>query len=827
MHLILFLLIMCSANARDWSKTESELKYIPGDLQFSNRSSCAKKSMTPTKSVFLIVDNVNIAKSVYRLAKMKQLDVVGTTNLGIEKFRYSLVSLIQLISAKILSGELPLIEDHKISDEYLAQNWEKSRKVNFKDFSSCRVIKKFSSLHSNLNVSKPDRVLLEQIAKDLDHSEDFFSACDDFSDLSEPQVALYQFDLKTKEGFHKIGFRFWYSLKVYLSWAFRYSPEMSALSEPFDYLFKSANLEEMVLFFSNGCESISAPACKDKDLSLENLRQFTHEANQIDWTNSDYIKPVPESAPNDFFTQPMPLKSDDLLNLGDYNSADEWAKNFRDNFIKARGYNKIKISKAISHLNLISSSIGPDLLFDKLKLNSLQLSEQGKQDLYYLCSEFQMAADKELSFLRQDLWKLKKVKVFDDILKDFTDKNLSDFFDFFERVVLNTNSFCSDLKQQRVWDDNFELKKEGFAPWYQQLFYQKKYALKDDLTLSSEITSTPYLSLSNGHVICQNAIHCSRLILDSMMSLSALSRSFSSIVPQDEILSSNMANPFAQRMACGAYDPWAKKNKIIFDFFHDMIQSATFGLLSSPVYVAATLDPKRIVSFETLVKEGEVFYDPKYDKRSLKLSLMADLGGLAGIPCAISVSGSKFNPFQYYMFNGISFSGCKERSKNDIVVHSADSQSQQNSYRSYCTSCAINLQTVASVASNINPIFRSSFFLIKGIVGLVSQIRDPDDLSRDWKVSPLQVALSYRYDGQITKSCTKKLIKGKSCLKWKCERDMMEKFISQYQVTPTYSSFSCFRGNGLVEVVGCDAPIYLSQNNNLQVDTTCQLKERK
>jgi hypothetical protein len=258
-----------------------------------------------------------------------------------------------------------------------------------------------------------------------------------------------------------------------------------------------------------------------------------------------------------------------------------------------------------------------------------------------------------------------------------------------------------------------------------------------------------------------------------------------------------------------------------------MIQSATFGLLSSPVYVAATLDPKRIVSFETLVKEGEVFYDPKYDKRSLKLSLMADLGGLAGIPCAISVSGSKFNPFQYYMFNGISFSGCKERSKNDIVVHSADSQSQQNSYRSYCTSCAINLQTVASVASNINPIFRSSFFLIKGIVGLVSQIRDPDDLSRDWKVSPLQVALSYRYDGQITKSCTKKLIKGKSCLKWKCERDMMEKFISQYQVTPTYSSFSCFRGNGLVEVVGCDAPIYLSQNNNLQVDTTCQLKERK
>lgn len=815
------------ANAGEWANQKDDLSFLRGEIEYSNRSSCAKKSLRPTRSVFLLLDNVNLAKSVYRLAKIKKMDPVATTNLGIEKFRYTIAELIKIISSKLLSGDLNYINDKELSDDYLAASWAKSRMNNLGQYIQCHVIKKISMLHSNLTSSRPDRAMLEELAKQLQHSEDYLTNCSDFSDVSQPEVALLQFNLHPDQSFEEKGFAFWYSLKVYLSWAFRQSSEMHKLAQPFDFLFQSLNLEEMLVFFSNGCESITPANCSDKDLSLDNLRFLTQHSSTIDWSNSNTVKPVPTALPDEMYSRPIPLREEDLLNLGKYNTADEWALNFRDNFVRSRGYNKIKLSKSLSHLAIITQNTSVEEMTHRMQKDIDSLPHRGKQELYYLCSEYSVAFEKDLSFVRRDLQRLKKVSALDESVKIYSESKIEGFLDFLDKLSIEVNHICEELKQKNIWDKDFELKKEGFAPWYQQLVFEKKYSLKDGLALTYEVSDRPFLSIQKGAVICQNGLHCSRLVLDSLMSLSAISHVFSSLVPESSIPSTNMANPYATAMACGAYDPWAKRNKIIFDFFQDMAQAALFSYLPTPIYVGASLDPRRVVSFETLVQEGEVFYDPKFNHNRLKLSLLADLGPLIGVPCSVSISGSKMNPFEYYMFNGISFSGCRERTKTDVVIQSGDNQAKVDHTLKTCAACALNLQTVSASASLINPVFRLSFFLVKGVTRLISQLKDPNDLSRNVTISPQQVALSYRYHGEISKKCAKRLLRRKSCLEKKCERRMMEEFTSRFFVSPVSTKFSCLKAEGKVYIKECKLPIYLSGRKITKVETKCHLKERQ
>ena len=116
---------------------------------------------------------------------------------------------------------------------------------------------------------------------------------------------------------------------------------------------------------------------------------------------------------------------------------------------------------------------------------------------------------------------------------------------------------------------------------------------------------------------------------------------------------------------------------------------------------------------------------------------------------------------------------------------------------------------------------------MKGITRLLSQLKDPDDLSQSWSLSPHQVALSYRFHGGISKTCAKSLLKGRNCLDKTCERNMVESFTEKFQGTPVFTDFSCLLGEGTLKIKECDAPIYLSGRRELDIQTNCPLKERR
>jgi hypothetical protein len=415
-------------------------------------------------------------------------------------------------------------------------------------------------------------------------------------------------------------------------------------------------------------------------------------------------------------------------------------------------------------------------------------------DFYYLCSEYKVATDRNLSFLLQDLILLKEDQSIKESYDDIFDQRFDESFKRFQSLISKINDICLKLDGNGYWNTSLEVKKEGFASWYQQLTTQKNNLTFERIVSNHFIPLKPVLKFKGGVVICYSAIHCSRILLDSMMTISSLAKSMSTLSSKRSVLSTNMSNPFSSHMACGAYDPWAKKNKLIFEFFHDLIQGVAFGLLPSPVYVSADLEQKKLVSFSSLIKEGKVFYDPNYDPKKVNLSLIADLGPLAGIPCALSISGSKMNPLEYYAFNGISFSGCHKNSNVEIEANNAEEILSSGSTRSYCATCAINLQTMSSSVSSLNPVLRFSFFLIKGVTRLFSNLRDPHDLHRNWSLSSHQIALSYRYHVEISDQCAKDLIKGRSCFPKRCEGEMLEKFTKKFQASPLDSNFSCFTG---------------------------------
>lgn len=839
---VLFFTSFVWAAPLTWKDSDSDLKFLSEKMEFLNRSSCAKKSLEPTTSVFAIVDNVNIAKSLFRLARITGSDTTLVTNQGIEKFRYTLTSMVRLIGDKLVSGKLPLVSRDEaftdmlgqcregncaLLDRALANAWSTSQGGT--PSVSCKVIKKFSTFHSNLRMSKPDRVLMSEFAKEMKSPESFVTDCSDLSDLSQPEVALYQFDVNSPvKTFSKTGFDFWASLKIYLSWAMRNSPEAAAMAAPFDYLFKSVNVEEMLVFFSNGCRSIKPPACSEGDLSLQNLRAFTRAKEGTDWSSLPVNGNGSGTSSQDLFSRPLPLLEEDLLNLSSAKSANDWAENFRDNFIKSRGYNKVRLLRASADLKLITHNLTPAQVLSRIQKDSQTFEEGEKQELYSLCAEYAVAMDENLGTLRKTIEGLSGIRALSAVTSEINSLDLNTVWPYFLTLSTEINRHCGSLKQSEIWDDSFKHDKTAMAPWYQTLLEGKTYQYGESLSLKAAPQAKPFLTLeSSNSTVCSSGANCARILLSSVMTLSAISRSLEVISPDAGGISTNMANPYADKFSCGMYDPWAKRNQLIFNFFQDMVTAAVMGVAPSPIYVAATLEPKQVISFERLVKDGKVFYDPKFDKARLKFSVIGDLGTLTGIPCAVSISGTKLNPYEYYTFNGISVSSCIGRTTTNTVAGSGGETNSSTSYRQACFTCALNLQSAANAASLVAPPLRAGFFVIKGLVRLVKEMSDPHDMAKSWSLDPQMVALAYRRDGEITKSCASKLLRGESCFE-ACEEDALRALTGKYFASPVSTDFNCERERGVVKVRECADPIKvrIRESGDVKFETACKLKER-
>lgn len=80
-------------------------------LEFSNKAECAKQSQLPATSAFVLLDNVDLARAYYRILKSQNSESVAEKVKDlIIKYRQANRDLLGLISQRIFSGQIPLIE---------------------------------------------------------------------------------------------------------------------------------------------------------------------------------------------------------------------------------------------------------------------------------------------------------------------------------------------------------------------------------------------------------------------------------------------------------------------------------------------------------------------------------------------------------------------------------------------------------------------------------------------------------------------------------------------------------------------------------------------
>lgn len=892
--------LQISSQAQDWMSADSESVNLDlNNMRFSNRARCALDSKEPTNSSFLLVTNTDIAKAVYRLAKLRGEDTDTLTKYGIEVFRTSVVQMIQLIHQKIMNRELPLLpadisrddlhlpgnyksvmancrNDEYCSglDDYIEKIWNISSKqisaagkvVKFytvdnyhskdsyileKNFENkerhielkCNYLKKFSPLQAHLYGTKPDKAALESIAKAALNSKEYLAECDDFKSQTNLQVAAYQLEipnLKEKKWEDK-GFDYWNSLKLYFSWAYRNAPEMQEIAYPFASVFKGVAIEDSVLIVPNGCKSITIPKCDGDFLATQAMREFAREDFRENALELDILSPVPEGPQDDLLADPFTSVNVDELDLGGFANAEAWLANFRDNFAGTRALMKKKLINAVSTLNIAKANISAEKVsnllekrFSSLISNPEDSNAELKNDLYYLCAEFNFADHDEFSFLKGKLKLLRDTTLIDGLASDISENKTKQLYDYYSKIASKVMSGCAALNQKGIWNDSFTLDKTGFSPWYIQRVYENKFKSTYTEKLESYLENNKPLvawnafsnSKSLSDVVCANSSDCSRKVLKSVIDLYSVAQYASTFWNlEQEIKTPALFNPYAERTACKVYDPWFKTKSVLFNLFTDMSQAALSVATPGVIYGRLDLKPGKVTSFNQLVKDGRISYDTNYDKAKITASLAADFGPLLGVPCMVSISGRANSPYDNYRFSGVSVGACNENEASNLNVRTAsDMDDNATSGHSECISCRLNFESVASSLTSLSSEVGPTFFLFRAVYRLYQGLRDPHNIPRSWEANPNYVSETYRRFGEIPKSCVSSLRKGKRCLKDSCEERIAEKLTDELAGNVERITFAG-RSGALVKMSSCDELISIktyTNSNNSSSKNSCR-----
>lgn len=853
---------------RTWEVSDEIGKHLNiNPLRFTNRAQCAADSKKATKSAIIMLDSVNTGKAFYRLSKITGGDANQETKLGIEKYRFTTMELIKIISKRLLNGDLPVLKadiskykntpllaafekcnsgDCFELNEHLKILWEtdkqmllSSRTTNKRDYLDlnhdsveqndaaigCYYINKFSALQGHLFATSPNKKTALNIAETMGNNTELLSECAEISKQENLKVANYQVDLLNvlDRDWSRHGYDFWNSLKIYLTWAFRYSEEAKQLSFPYYNLIKNVALEENVLFISNGCRTVVAPKCDGKTLNLNSMRQFA-QLKENELFRTDFTAQIAQGAQEDILNTPIVDVNTDILNISRSQDAAQWANNFRNKFTKTRGMLKLKFINAINKIKAIKEHLPANRMLKELNSSKANSAKKDvlKSEIYYLCSEYKVATDETMSFLNDEVELLNNKSALDEYSKTLGGEAITEYVSYFKDITKTVSRFCDDLSHSGFWGEGFEIDREGFSSWYKETTLDKKQPFKTNIVRALSKEVSPILtytfkdkdSYRKNEVICVEGANCSRVLIDGIFDLYSSLRYADSLLPTNSIQAPDLVNPYSERMACKMYDPFKKKRHLLYRFFYDIGRAAVFGLLPSPVYVSTDVIDKQVVSMKTLIEDGKITFDPQVDGYKFKHALIADLGSLLGIPCAISISGSQINPIRHYRFNGVSVGACTATRVNNLVVASSSNMSENSYDRSKCASCAINLETVVGGLASLEPITRSAYILARGAWNLFKGLRDPFDIPRRWTLDVNDTYNTYRKYGQINKYCLKQLLKGRACLANTCEGAVTRNLPSflKGEVEGTFVPEK--RGNALVKLSSCDAPIEVKLRNN-------------
>lgn len=883
MKILKFLLLTLSflsvsAEFHSWDKDLLSLDLDINPLELRNRAGCALDSKSATQSTFLLIDNTTMAKSTYRMAKLTGRDHDEVTKEAIKYYRKKVKFLFNNISEKLLTGKLPVLpvlsSKNKIPSQYknimtscfeqsecddlktyLEGIWENSKLSNFKstnrkidDFNesnyitnsetrlSCLKLKKFSPLQAQLYGTKPDRETLQRIAESLKNVDEYIASCD-ADDLDNLKVEGLQFDLRNVDEklWERYGFDYWNSLKIYFSWALKNTTYQSV---DYELIIQSSSLEDSIMLVSNGCKTIEVPECSNDYLSKSVISEMAKNDYKKNALELDVLAPIVDGASSIMLDEPFTAVNNDILDLAQRRDANSWIESLFNNYAGTKAHIKSKLISGLSFYNIISKKVSVEKLVNDLQAyyNSSSLDDvRVKNDLYYLCSEVKFISDETFSYVRNNVEIIKETGFIDSLDLIFNGMTLEQIFDDYESLMKKTNEFCNALDDDRIWNEDFDLKRSGFSQWYldKTLIRTKMQSTKkEDL---ESLNAKKYLEYSKTKsVICFSPSDCVRESISSMLEIArATSYAATFWGAKNKLKTSDVFNPYAERVACKVYDPWFKTRSTITNFVSDISQAFLSAFTPGVLYTKVSLKPGEVTSFNKMVKDGKILFNQKYKKESIALQLVTDFGPLLGVPCAVSVTGKSGNLYSnLYQFAGVSVGACSQSEDSQILVSSGtDVNINDPEHKGGCVSCQLNFESVSNTLSYFNYAVGPVYYLVRSFVRLIQGIKDPDNIPHDWTLNLNYLKNTYRRFGYIPKKCVKKLIDNKACLGSSEEELAVTYLQSKYDVNITAEDNRFFSGIDF-KVDGCSSKVNVLVTRNedstsYKVRTNCKLKEKK
>lgn len=782
------------------------------DLHFTNRAQCALESKKPTENILVLLSNMDVGRSLYRLAKLKgERDVSEFTKLGLNKYRYTVLTLLDVIHQRIIENKLPILnadltkntnltkykeisqrcsESSKCPelDDYLAAIWEKSAEKNpsFSDIDNfkttnflnleekkhskklnCSYLKKFTPLEAHLFGTKPTPDTLEQIAKASSQVDEFYSECHDYSVQDSLKVSTYEMSLNVNNSkrFDSIGFDYWNTLKIYFSWAFRNSKEAAQMAFPFDEVFSSVMIEDSLFMMPNGCKSLINPKCDPATLNQNSIRLFAKHDFRQSAGSLDFFRAVPEGAANKMLEDQFTAVNQDILNFAQFETADAWTDSFRQNFSETRLTMRKKFVNSVNNLSLMVNNLKANTvkaslasyfapIVSKKDSGNIQL----KSELYYLCAEATFLSSEELSYLKPKIDILGKLDSTNDMTGSINSKNINEIFAYYQEITSSVNALCGSFDQSDVFDPDFLVDRTGFNRWYVDTVYEGKVSSMANILRKEKLqTKKPLIaydlyrnSKDIRDVICIDTVDCARTAIQSIVDIYGViqySELFLDI--KNEINSASMLNPYAERTSCKVYDPWFKTKASLFGFGTDVAQGAISAVTPGVVYGNFDLQPGKVTSFNQLVKDGKIIIDSKYNKAKVLSTVALDLGAVSDLPCSISVTKSKeLDPSNLLGFRGVSIRACKGDEKNVVNVEVNNEMGDSvEKFKSGCLQCSLDFEHVSAALSHAIPYGRTAFFMARAVIRLYKGMKDPINVPRSWQVNPYLTKISYDSNG--------------------------------------------------------------------------------
>lgn len=781
------------------------------DIEISNRAQCALDSAKATQSTFLILDGYNAGRLSYGLAKSMGKDANQLSAQGMKEFRLSVSGIQNLVIQKLISGELPLlpvdlnngalkysqIASHCNSEvycpelsQYLKSLWTASynkdaakRSQTFAAIDSfkannflnkgevqsqCYILKKFSPLQSHLYGTDIGRAGLSNLAQALANKDLYLASCDDRSDDVDSRSVAFQLEVLTQsKRWNEVGYDFWNSVKIYLSWAWRNASELKTLAPKFNVPFRNIDLEESVLLVSNGCKSLAPPKCDSENLSLNSLRELAKVKVQTD----EFDKLLTSGPEEQLLKKGARAVNNDFLSLSDYKKASEFVQNFGRNFQDRQVLFKNRLLNAHQFFSILSSNYSAEQLAQVLR-DGYRYSGQTtalKNEMYYLCAEWNLSANEQFDFLRSDILKIEQI---DEMLKQSSSvgRSIPEQIQYYKTLSAQVGVFCGELEDSGYFNFDEETlpTQSGYRPWAKEMLSPiQKF---DDGRTPLEYGEGGTFITTGEVVLCRTAVDCSRNVLKYAVDLLNVSKFSEGFLSRGHLQSSEMLNPYNELTACKVYDPWFAKKRVQKRFVADLINTAAVGATSLPIYLDVDFTPNKVTSFKSMLENGEIRFDPQVEKGKMATMILADLGDLAGAPCAVAISPNADKAFNFYAFGGISINACTMKSKRGWDYKTAkDASKNAPTDRTFCGGCTLNFVGVATSASYytggtgpFNPL-KFGAYLFRSVYRFVKGMKDPVNVPRSYAINLNLVDQTYQQYGGIPSACVENLKKGKSC----------------------------------------------------------------